>query len=934
MVPRDEDISRHVVEIGPDGQFHEAPVCQIGSECQYLMANTRVLDLSRGEVAQGYLAWYKREVEFGRPAKRLHLQEFVGASQEQWDWLAKENEYRATIGRLEKQVMDLQFENGLKAATDEGFPIYHHYQSTTFQTPQAPPPKPVLYPPPPATPIFVAPPPATIHLSSSEPLFQAHDNQYYPHEPTFKAPEPYSYTPRFDLPVEAEKPSKNLEQEEMFRKVKSLEKSFRDMRGLGGQVSVTYKDLCLFSDVQLPTGFKMPKFDLYDGQGDPIAHLIGFYSKMRGAGGKDELLMAYFSQSLSGSALEWYTRQDHGRCESFSEYGFHWREQAARVDPPMKESEMVDYFLQALEPTYFSHMVSAVGKSFNEVVKMGGMVEEGLKSNKIMSYSAIKATTQAIQGGARGIIGKKKREDVATIDSGAWLKQLDMLRSIQSKLPNPPPKNLDYSVSCEYCSGTLGHDIEKCWHLKSVIQELIDTNRIEVQALEAPNINQNPMPTRQKTNMIEIMHKGGEPRKPSQTVMMIQSSEVKTIEPSMAVKKRAIPWNYERVIVTYKGKEVKEEVCETQIANKIFEVNKVTFSDEELPVEGTEHNRTLYLMVKCEDSVVTRVLVDNGSSANICPLSTLSKLKVEDERIHKNNIYVRGFDGGGKDSVGDIVLELTIGLVEFTMEFQDRQEIVVHSEDNLFSHSNAVVPFIEMEDDKGSWVYQGIIQPVSLPKNLGTFGMGFKPTAADIKRVRKLKQRARVLSKPVPRLSRSFVKSGTRSRPVTTIPNSVFDPDKELIENFEKLFDDVNMVEIGKGFSFYAGSNGMVCMRNPQLSLKHQSDFETIIQEVECDDESEYDEDEAFEEISKELNHFKGKPKPNLNDTETINLGDADNIREIKISIHLETKIREEIIKSLIEYKDIFAWSYDDMPGYHQILMDKKDAEKTTFITP
>ncbi|XP_070029810.1 leucine-rich repeat extensin-like protein 4 [Nicotiana sylvestris] len=110
-------------------------------------------------------------------------------------------------------------------ATDSSlsFPIYHHYQSTTSQTPPAPPPKPVPYPSPPATPIFVAPPPATLHRSSSEPLFQAHDNQYHPPEPTFKAPKPYSYTPRFDLPVETEKPPKNTEQDEMFKKVKSLE---------------------------------------------------------------------------------------------------------------------------------------------------------------------------------------------------------------------------------------------------------------------------------------------------------------------------------------------------------------------------------------------------------------------------------------------------------------------------------------------------------------------------------------------------------------------------------------------------------------------------------------------------------------------------------------------------------------------------------------
>ncbi|XP_070008397.1 uncharacterized protein [Nicotiana sylvestris] len=96
----------------------------------------------------------------------------------------------------------------------------------------------------------------------------------------------------------------------------------------------------------------------------------------------------------------------------------------------------------------------------------------------------------------------------------------------------------------------------------------------------------------------------------------------------------------------------------------------MTFSDDELPMEGTEHNRALYLTVKCEESVVSRVLVDNSSSANICPLSTLQKLKISIERIHMNSVCVRGFDGGGKDCVGDIMIELSIGPVKFTMEFQ------------------------------------------------------------------------------------------------------------------------------------------------------------------------------------------------------------------------------------------------------------------------
>ncbi|XP_070022718.1 uncharacterized protein [Nicotiana sylvestris] len=493
------------------------------------------------------------------------------------------------------------------------------------------------------------------------------------------------------------------------------------------------------------------------------------------------------------------------------------------------------------------------------------------------------------------------------------LRQLGMLNLIEPKLPNPPPRNLDHSVSCEYCSGAPGHDTERCWHLKTSIQELIDTNRIKVQALEAPNINQNLLPAHYKTHMIELIHKGGEPKKPSQMVMMIRSSKVKPSEkstsgksviqlkgtenkPSVVVEKgsssivevkpekakvvvpgvaskpvvvvkgdrtepviikpvtqlpvinnKVVPWNYEQVIVKYKGKEVREEVCEAhdehrralmkilneahvpdkisvnhleKITNKIFEVNRVTFSDDELPVEGTKHNSALYLTVKCENSMVTRVLVDNGSSANICPLSTLNKLKVDDDRIHRNSICVRGFDGGGKDSVGDIILELTIGPVEFTMEFQVLYVVVSYnlllgrpwthaakvfdtvSVEKVPEGKNILVPtvaaasvMVAFEILKNGFVpgkglgasLQCIIQPVSLPKNLYTFGLGFKPTAVDVRRTRKIKKRAWALPKPVPRLPRSFVKPNARKRPIETVPGSLIDVDGDLDKGFKRF---------------------------------------------------------------------------------------------------------------------------------------------------
>ncbi|XP_070020694.1 uncharacterized protein [Nicotiana sylvestris] len=417
-----------------------------------------------------------------------------------------------------------------------------------------------------------------------------------------------------------------------------------------------------------------------------------------------------------------------------------------------------------------------------------------------------------------------------------------------------------------------------------------------------------------------------------------------------------------------------------KIANKIFEVNRITFSNDELHVEGTEHNKALYLTVKCEDSVVTKVLVDNGSNANICPLSTLNKLKVDDERIHKNSICIRGFDGGGKDSIGDIVLELTIGSVEFTMEFQvldvaisynlllghpwihaakavlstlhqmvkfewDRQEIIVHGDENLCAHSDASVPFIEAEDVKGPWVYQ-VFETVPVEK---------VPEGKCV---------------PTPKIAFASVMMASE------MLKNGFVLGKGLGASlFQRLFDDVNMVEVGEGSIkadvqfvgpnfFLCWFNDMTCMRNPRPSLKSQSNSEIIIQEIECDDESEYDEDElpidpAFPPVKQKLRKFKTDMSVKIKEEVTKQL-DAKVIQVTRYLTWLANVVKKDgKTRVCVDYRDLNKASpKDNFPlpnihilivnyskyeigslvycyaGHHQILMDEEDSEKTTFITP
>ncbi|XP_075080167.1 uncharacterized protein LOC142165530 [Nicotiana tabacum] len=233
----------------------------------------------------------------------------------------------------------------------------------------------------------------------------------------------YPQQPRYEFTGGQERATKNPEQEEITQKMRSMEQSLKIIHGLSGQKSVSYTDLCMFPHVHLAIGFKTPKFKKYDRHGDPVAHLKRYCNQLRGEGGKEELVMAYFGESLVGIASEWQFQYNidiapdrnsmsnlkKKSSESFRAYVVKWREQAARVKPPMDETEMVSVFLQAQEADYFHNMMSATGNSFAEAIQIGEIVENGLKTGHILGQSAIRATSQAIQSGSGGVANRKKK---------------------------------------------------------------------------------------------------------------------------------------------------------------------------------------------------------------------------------------------------------------------------------------------------------------------------------------------------------------------------------------------------------------------------------------------------------------------------------------------------------------------------------------------
>ena len=72
------------------------------------------------------------------------------------------------------------------------------------------------------------------------------------------------------------------------------------------------------------------------------------------------------------------------------------------------------------------------------------------------------------------------------------------------------------------------------------------------------------------------------------------------------------------------------------------------------------------------------------------------------------------------------------------------------------------------------------------------------------------------------------------------------------------------------------------------------------------------DSNEFENEINKQL---EKKIEPMEPTFETLNLGNDQNPRLIKIGLTLDEKERKDLKELLMKFQEVFAWSYEDMPG-------------------
>ena len=69
-------------------------------------------------------------------------------------------------------------------------------------------------------------------------------------------------------------------------------------------------------------------------------------------------------------------------------------------------------------------------------------------------------------------------------------------------------------------------------------------------------------------------------------------------------------------------------------------------------------NTCLHITTKIKDRILPKVLIDNGFSLNVMPMTTLSRLPVDVSYMKMSHTVVRAFDGTRKKVIGEIELAI------------------------------------------------------------------------------------------------------------------------------------------------------------------------------------------------------------------------------------------------------------------------------------
>ncbi|KAI5388917.1 hypothetical protein KIW84_074538 [Lathyrus oleraceus] len=405
--------------------------------------------------------------------------------------------------------------------------------------------------------------------------------------------------------------------------------------------------------------------------------------------------------------------------------------------------------------------------------------------------------------------------------------------------------------------------------------------------------------------------------------------------------------------LAYVDHDVTIEQFDSIVAN-ITACNTLSFCDADLPEEGRDHNMALHISMNCKNDAMSNVLVDTGSSLNVLPKTTLSRLSYQGPPMRQSGVVVKAFDGSRKTVIGEVDLPIKIGPSDFQVTFQvmdihpsyscllgrpwiheagavtstlhqklkfvkNKKLVVVGGEKALLVSHLSSFSYIDAEDEVGA-PFQALSITEPIEKKSPSFASyrdaklaiecGAVAGLGKMIELEDNKSRAGIgYSSGVFNDKGLFKSGGFIHTDQAEEAAAILDEDAEDTDNF--------FIPGGICHNWVAVDVPTVIHRSELIlkPIEHNDptpspNFEFPVFEAEEDDV-----EGIPDEITRLLEHEEKIIQPHLENLETVNLGSEDSVQLVKIGALLEESVKKGLISLLREYSDIFAWSYEDMSG-------------------
>ncbi|RVW73218.1 Gag-Pol polyprotein [Vitis vinifera] len=734
--------------------------------------------------------------------------------------------------------------------------------------------------------------------------------------------------------------------EDPHARMDKLEQKLRQMRTSEG--AITWEDFDGAPVASLPAKFRMPEIERYTGIGCPRIHLRLYSTVMRAHGLDDAQMVMLFPMSLSGAAQRWRELEALRQRpeESVTSFISRWREKISQIIDRPSERDQISMIMRSLQPRFARHLMGFPHTDFGSLVQALYGIEEGIARGLWSESSPTDSKGKRPSGGQRSgdvgaisSVGMRPSRHYQTVGqtpgyyyppsphahyrppapsrpmTPTYLHPVSQPVFAAHVVERPPAPYIDPELHrpllmcrghhVSLLSWGPGHDTDHCTALRHAIQDL---NRSGLVNLGQPSVTTNPLPAHSTHAMQpssgDIHHMDlieddsihmlswddGLP----EPIVLHDSYEIdgfhwslRLLHHSVDPGRGTIPVDSSYTL-SYRmsgyffpftlwpedddseGERYRLSAVETTTTPEglihMMTAGRATcivFSDDDLPPDGLDPPTAIALGFAPSDfgPSTQTVRAYDSTKREVMGRPWIHVAGAIPSSLHQKVKFIHD---------GQVITVRSTGIYLrlLSQYFRSVTRLVAMSFDQ---HSSTVV----LDMMRGMTFLpgmglgrrqQGPSEFIAAIDHDTTFGLGFIPTEA------------RLPSHGAAAQGEGF--EGTQTLPVPELPED----DSSLFEGI------VSPVE---------GASDVV---DPPLSFDVLSGFVSRSDDVSV---------ASFMDLS----ILNERVSPAAGDVETVDFGTEDQPRELKIGSPLSTDERDRLIHLLRSYLDVFAWSYEDMPG-------------------